>query len=822
MATRLSKASEETGLISKEQSGFRKREEAVAQAMALAEIVRRRWIKGKATYGAFIDFKKAYDRVYHEHLFRILEQVGIRGTFLQLVKTMYKEARYEVRAGDAVSDTFSLSRGAKQGDPLSPIMFIIYINSCLERSNAQGVNPSAKTGICKGLMYADDVVNLENERENIQQTLDGIHEWGKDFGMELGRDKCGVIMWPGKTQVQKRKRRHDVLDLDSSDDSSIEGSDDEDEEMKELEFQHDHYIYSTADGTIPTVKQYKYLGITIDTRLGDPRKIVPGKRSMELDFAHSQATKGMRVLHSLRPFLTDRFCPIVIKVVMVRNLIYSKMLYGAELIGFQATHAEPMQRVVNMAAKWIIGLQNKNTQTDAFTICYELGLPPVHQEMCALRAWLNYKLEVHTEGGLRDWLQILYDNPPSDIRTSHTWVTVSKKWLRVLENDMSKYNCIVTEDEAGNLKLTYDMTAVAPLRPWAQLGKAFEMSVQANSYTSETMNGLRAAFLGQTDDGLPPDDTPENPLIRPKYGALDEAEWEFSRERQAMDLGRVVPKGRTHGEVTRVTSVRDTVLERLMSSNTSKGFNQFYDVFNFGTTRGYLREAASRPDLAEGVRWLSMIRTRAFPTVEGAWQRIKCSGRVPTFERGKCPLCAMDIRLGWEWVHLIVECVSTPVRCARQKHLQQSITYIRNNLVNREHQVEEYANVMGRERQIGISEVLSIYLIGGLFRPTGLSDGEGWFDTYFVGFGASRLLCPGFESFGYAYIALFLQTVAPKWVTHLGESLRILGDETVMVEELDVGSEGHPIDQRHSWFTEGMDPEALEGFVGDPLPTGSE
>lgn len=823
MATRLSKASEETGLISKEQSGFRKREEAVAQATALAEIVRRRWIKGKATYGAFIDFKKAYDRVYHEHLFRILEQAGIRGTFLQLIKTMYKEAKYEVRVGDAISDTFSPTRGAKQGDPLSPILFIIYINSCLERSSVRGVIPSTGTGICKGLMYADDVVNLERKREDVQGTLDNIREWGKEYGMELGRDKCGVIMWPGKMQVKKRKRRHDVLDLDSSDDSSIEGSDDEDKEMEELEFQHDHYIYSTVDGTIPTVKQYKYLGITIDKRLGDPRKIIPGGRSMELDFAHSQATKGMRVLHSLRPFLTDRFCPLVIKVAMVRNLIYPKMLYGAELIGFQAIHAEPMQKVVNTAAKWIIGLQQKNTQTDAFTICYELGLPPVHQEMCALRARLNYKLEAHMEGGLNNWLQILYDIPPLDIGTSHTWVTLSKKWLKVLENDMSKYNRIVTEEnEDGTLKLVYDTTAAAPLRPWAQLGKAFEMSVRANGYTSETITGLRAAFLGQTSEGLPPEETTESQLIRPKHGMLEEAEWEFPRERQAMDLGRVVPQGRTRGEVTKMALVRDTVLERLMSSNKSKGFNQFYDVWNLGTTRGYLREAANRPDLAEGVRWLSMMRTKAFPTVEGAWQRIKRSGQVPTFERGKCPLCVEDIRMRWEWVHLVVECKSTPVRCARQKHLQQSITYIRDNLVNREHQIANYANIMGREEQIGISEVLSIYLIGGLVRPTGLSDGEGWFDTYFVGFGAARLLCPGFESFGYAYIASFLQTVAPKWVAHLGESLQILGDEAVMAEELDAGSEGDPMDQRHNWFTEGIHPEALEGFVGEPLPTGSE
>ena len=416
--------------------------------------------------------------------------------------------------------------------------------------------------------------------------------------------------------------------------------------------------------------------------------------------------------------------------------------------------------------------------------------------MCALRARLNYKLETRTGGGLNDWLQKLYDNPPLDTGMSHTWVTLSKKWLKILENDMSKYNRIITnEDEDGTLRLVYDTMAAAPLRPWAQLGKALEMSVRANGYTSETMSGLRTAFLGQTREGLPLDYTEENPLICPRHGELEEAEWEFPQERWAMDLGRIVPQGRTHGEVTRMTLVCDMVLERLMASNKSKGFNQFYDVFNLGTTRGYLREAANRPDLAEGVWWLSMIRTKAFPTVEGAWQCIKHSGQIPTFEQGKCPLCAGTIRMGWEWVHLIVECNSVVAHCARQKHLQQSITYIKDNLIRREHQVAEYAKVMGREEQNRLSEVLSIYLIGGLFQPTGLSDGEGWFDTYFVGFGASRLICLGFESFGYAYIVSFLQTVAPKWVTHLGESLGILGDEAIMAEELDAGSKGDPIDQ---------------------------
>jgi hypothetical protein len=85
-----------------------------------------------------------------------------------------------------------------------------------------------------------------------------------------------------------------VLDLDSLDGSSIEDPDEKPEVvMRTLEFKHDHYIYSTADGIVPIVKNYKYLGINLDTRLSDPRKIVPGQRSMELEFAFSQAAKGM-------------------------------------------------------------------------------------------------------------------------------------------------------------------------------------------------------------------------------------------------------------------------------------------------------------------------------------------------------------------------------------------------------------------------------------------------------------------------------------------------------------------------------------------------
>ena len=487
MANRLSQVCEKNDLLASEQSGFRKGEEAIAQATALAEVVWRRHLKGKPTYGLFIDFKKAYDRVYHGYLFRLLDHIGVRGHFLSLLKNLYGETSYRVRMGGQLSEAFRPIRGSKQGNPLSPILFILFMNDCLRKSVTKGgVRVDAgrvSLGRCPGLMYADDVVILNGDREDLDSSLDGIWNWGRTYGMDLGREKCGVLMWP--SSLPRRQRARTALDFDSDCSSLLDGDEprlggllselpvdgeavEQDwwTEMRTLQFEHDHYIYSTPEGIIPTVTYYKYLGITMDNRLGDPRKILAGERSMELDFAVLQSKKGMNVLHSLRPFLTDRFCPIVIKVALVRNLVYSKMLYRAEMIGFQATHAAPLQRVIDLAARWIVGLQKHNTRTDAFTLCLELGLPPVHQELCAMRARLAFKLEQHKDGGMKTWLQTLWDHPPLTIGNRLTWVSQTKRWISKAQDERNKYTRTVTKlNEEGTIWLEYDQSRSSPLCP---------------------------------------------------------------------------------------------------------------------------------------------------------------------------------------------------------------------------------------------------------------------------------------------------------------------------------------------------------------------
>ena len=95
---------------------------------------------------------------------------------------------YSVRIGEFVSESFTPTRGAKQGDPMSPILYILCIDPILKIASAKGgVHVMDVVGQrCPGLMYADDVVTLESSIMDCQQTLDSIWYWGQQYGMDLG------------------------------------------------------------------------------------------------------------------------------------------------------------------------------------------------------------------------------------------------------------------------------------------------------------------------------------------------------------------------------------------------------------------------------------------------------------------------------------------------------------------------------------------------------------------------------------------------------------------------------------------------------------
>ena len=173
----------------------------------------------------FVDLEKAYDRVPREELWYCMRKSGIVEKYVRLVQDMYEASETVVRCAVGTTESFKVKVGLHQGSALSPFLFAVIMDRLTDEVRRE---PPWT------MLFADDIVICERTREEVERILEFWKYALERRRMKVNRSKTEYLCINGR-------------------------NDDETVKMENTK--------------VPRVKEFKYLGSTVQESGGCEREV---------------------------------------------------------------------------------------------------------------------------------------------------------------------------------------------------------------------------------------------------------------------------------------------------------------------------------------------------------------------------------------------------------------------------------------------------------------------------------------------------------------------------------------------------------------------
>ena len=182
----LSWAQDEDKLLNN-QFGFRPGSSTVYAIFVLHGIISHILQQKLKLYCAFVDFRRAFDTVNRRILIYKLLQSGVSTKFVSMVKSIYSSVNLRVRSGGILSDAFVNFLGVKQGEPLSPLLFLFFINDIMNDISTDTVDGVVNLNeyLIFLILFADDTVFFGKNPETLQYLLNKLSVYCEKWNIEV-------------------------------------------------------------------------------------------------------------------------------------------------------------------------------------------------------------------------------------------------------------------------------------------------------------------------------------------------------------------------------------------------------------------------------------------------------------------------------------------------------------------------------------------------------------------------------------------------------------------------------------------------------------
>ncbi|GJX31621.1 RNA-directed DNA polymerase, eukaryota, partial [Tanacetum coccineum] len=187
-------------LVSDTQSAFVKDRQILDGPFILNEVVQWCKKKRKQTMIFKVDFEKAYDSVRWDFVVAILKKFGFGDKWCKWILSCLQSSRGSILVNGSPTSEFQFFKGLKQGDPLSPFLFILVMES-LHISFQRVVDAGLFSGIMldtslsvSHLFYADDVIFMGQwNQTNIDTIIRVLNVFHSVSGLRVNMKKSKLM-----------------------------------------------------------------------------------------------------------------------------------------------------------------------------------------------------------------------------------------------------------------------------------------------------------------------------------------------------------------------------------------------------------------------------------------------------------------------------------------------------------------------------------------------------------------------------------------------------------------------------------------------------
>ena len=133
--------------------------------------------------------------MYHNKLWKILQEMGIPDYLTCLLRNLYAGQEATVRTGHGTTDWFQIGKGVCQGCILSPCLFNLYAEYIMQNAGLDEAQAGIKIAgrNINNFRYADDTTLTAESEEELKSLLMKVKEESEKAGLKLNIQKMKSV-----------------------------------------------------------------------------------------------------------------------------------------------------------------------------------------------------------------------------------------------------------------------------------------------------------------------------------------------------------------------------------------------------------------------------------------------------------------------------------------------------------------------------------------------------------------------------------------------------------------------------------------------------